>query len=280
MSAMTLLAAGGDLTPDHMNQVNQVGGYHHTAGMNFVADLTAAAGGSGNSTLQAAGACLAAWATAEPVPVSYVDLVSPMWPCDENPTYDHAGLTIFDAWYDRIIPEVFAGILPPDLMAEVKGRPSLLIRILREDAGLLYPGYPSGGALDTMIVDALKEAVDALEIQYGSSDMSTWLTSVRMQAYDEQGALPGGELHPTMNRGTYNHIAELSTPPQGQSVIPPGQSGFMWLEIVGGKTPTPVPSPHAYDQVELYASWTYKDMLFTLEDVEAVKTWERDFCVE
>ena len=278
MSAMTGLAALGDLTTDHLNQVNQVGGYHHTNGMNFVGNVTAAALASGNATLEAAGAYLGAWATASPLPASYVDLESPKWPDDENPTYDHAGLTIFDAWYDRIVPKVFDGILPSGLIAQAKSYPSLLIRIFRGDT-LLYPLYPSGAALDAMIIEALEEAVDYLTGEYGV-DMSTWLTAVRMQTYDEQGALPGGPLHPRMNRGTYNHIAELSSPPQGQSVIPPGQSGFMWLDIVGGKTPTPTPSDYAYDQVELYASWTYKDMLFTLEDVEAVKTWERDFFVE
>jgi len=279
MAAMTGFAAMGDVTTAHLNQLNQVGGYHHTAGMSFAGNVTAAALASGNSTLEAAGAYLAAWVTAEPLPVSYVDLVSPKWPGDENPTYDHAGLTIFDAWYDRIIPEVFDGILPSGLMARVKGNPGLLIRILREDAGLLYPGYPSGGALDTMIVDALKEAVDALEIQYASSDMSTWLTPVGMQAYDVQGALPASVFeHPRMNRGTYNHIAELCSGegelPLAKSVIPPGQSGFMAFAL------PPVPGPHTYDQVELYASWTYKDMLFTRAAVEAVKTWERDFFVE
>ena len=284
MSAMTGLAALGDLTPDHMNQVNQVGGYHHTTGMSFAGNVTAAALASGNATLQAAGVYLATWATAEPLPVSYVDLVSPMWPADENPTYDHAGLTIFDAWYDRIIPKVFDGILPPDLIAQVKGNPGLLIRIFRADT-LLYPLYPSGAPLDAMIIEALEEAIAALEAQYGSPDMSTWLTPVGMQAYDEQGALPADAFsHPRMNRGTYNHIAELRSGegelPLAKSVIPPGQSGFVELRIVGGKTPTPVPSDYAYDQVELYASWTYKDMLFTLEDVEAVKTWERDFFVE
>jgi acyl-homoserine lactone acylase PvdQ len=32
MGAMTSWHAGGDLTTAHLNQLNQVGGYHHTAG--------------------------------------------------------------------------------------------------------------------------------------------------------------------------------------------------------------------------------------------------------
>jgi hypothetical protein len=49
---------------------------------------------------------------------------------------------------------------------------------------------------------------------------------------------------------------------------------------VDGKTPTPTPSPHAYDQVLLYASWTYKPMHLSLAAVEAVETWRRDFFLD
>jgi hypothetical protein len=185
-----------------------------------------------------------------------------MWPTDPDPTYDHPGLTIFNRWYDKIVPAVFSGILPSNLINQVKSHSSLLTRVFREDAGLLY-GYPSGATLDTLIIDALGDAVDELTAEYGA-DMSTWLTPVRMQDYDETGFLPGADLHPYMNRGTYNHIAEMSTPQQAQNVIPPGVSGF--VQYPG------IPSAYAYDQVPLYASWTYKPMLFALASVEAVET--------
>ena len=266
MDAMAGFAAAGDLTTDTLNTLNQIAGYHSTGGMSFAGNVTAVAQTSSNGTLNTAGSYLAAWATATPLPISYVDFVSPKWPDDANPTYDHPGLTIFNAWYDRIFAEVFAGILPPDLISEVKKYPSLLIRVFRADPTLLYPGYPSGAALTTMIEDALKDAVDYLTVEYGSSDMSTWLTPVRMQSYDETGFLPGHELHPYMNRGTYTQIAEMVAggEPNAMSVIPPGQSGF--VEYPG------IPSPHAYDQVALYASWTYKDMLFTLAAAETAET--------
>jgi len=261
LGAMGLMASAGDLTPLHLEQINQIGAYHHTAAMSFAGNVTAAAMASSNLTLQEAGDYLYHWAVETTPPASYIDLEPPMWPIHENPTYDHPGLTIFDAWYDRIVPKVYDGILPPALIARVKGNPSLLIRVLRDDASLLYPGYPAGTALNDMIIEALEEAVDYLTGEYGA-DMATWLTPVRMQNYDAQGFLPGGPLHPRMNRGTYNHIAELSGPlPQGQSVIPPGQSGFMPFAI------PPTPGPHSYDQVSLYAGWTYKPMHLSLEDV-------------
>ena len=155
-----------------------------------------------------------------------------------------------------------------------KQYPSLLIRVFREDASLLYPLYPSGATLNTMIVEALQEAIADLTTEYGSSDMSTWLTPVRMQNYDGQGALPGGKIHPYMNRGTYNQIAEMVADglPKAKNVIPPGQSGLVLLPGI--------PSPYVADQVPLYASWTYKPILFTRESVEAVKTSQKVFYTE
>jgi|GEM_PF-279700 len=286
MGAMSMMAPGpgADLTTAHLKQINQIGGYHHTAGMSFVGDVMFAAMASGSPTLEAAGGYLAAWAGAEPLPASYVDLESPKWPADPNPTYDHPGLTIFDAWYDRIFPKVFENILPPDLIIRAKGtfgnpgNLSLLIRVLREDESLLYPGYPSGGALTAMVVEALEEAVADLTAQYGA-DMSTWLTPVRMQNYHQRGALPGGPIHPMMNRGTYNHIAELRSGagelPLGESVIPPGQSGFVGLYLGD-----PAPSAHVADQVLLYASWIYKPMHLTLAAVEASPETTRTYLYE
>ena len=280
-------APRGDVTFDDMNTINQIAGYHHTAGMNFVADLiavvTAYLGTTPDPEVAGALGYLVAWATAEPLPASYVDLVSPKWPTDPNPTYDHAGLTIFNAWYDTIVPAVFTGILPSNIIGQIRGRPSLLLRVLRADDSLNYPGYPSGAALDALIVGVLKDAIDDLKLAYGE-DMSTWLTPVRMQGYDAQGALPGDYYHPYMNRGTYNQIAEmLSTPPShakpsakakgpaphAVSVIPPGQSGFVCYPGV--------PSPYAFDQLPLYAAWEYKHMLFRSKDIEAVETWRRVF---
>jgi len=104
--------------------------------------------------------------------------------------------------------------------------------------------------------------------------MTTWLTPVRMQDYDEMGALPGDDIHPYMNRGTYNQIAEMLAGdlPNAVNVIPPGQSG---LVVLPG-----VPSPYVADQVPLYATWTYKPMSFTRAAVEALKTWQKNFYVE
>jgi len=276
MSAIPTFAASGDMTTDTLNTLNQVAGYHSTEGMDFATDLITALSAyvpaHPDPELYAALGYLGAWATAEPLPVSRVDLVSPAWPYDANPTYDHAGLTIFNAWFDKIIPEVFGGILPEDLMGQLKSYPSLLIRVF-EGATLNY-NYLGGRDKDQLIVNALQDAIAELKTQYGSSDMSTWLTPVRMQNYDAQGALPGGPLHPYMNRGTYNQIAEMLAEglPNAKNVIPPGQSGFVAFPGIA--------NPHVGDQVALYASWTYKPIRFTRTAVELVETWRKDFPLE
>jgi penicillin amidase len=269
MDAIATFAAAGDLTTDTLNTINQVGGYHSTEGMNFAADLIGAVtvyvSATPDPALIAALGYLGAWATAEPLPVSRVDFVSPAWPNDPNPTYDHSGLTIFNAWFDKIIPEVFSGILPGDLMGYLESYPSLLIRVF-EGAPLNYD-YLGGRDKNQLIVNALQDAIAELETQYGSSDMATWLTPVRMQNYGAQGFLPGGPLHPYMNRGTYNQIVEMragGSAPNARNVIPPGQSGFVGFPGI--------PSPHVADQVPNYASWTYKPVLLTLVAIEARET--------
>jgi hypothetical protein len=96
-----------------------------------------------------------------------------------------------------------------------------------------------------------------------------------MQDYVAQGAPPAAYArHPYMNRGTYNQIAEMLAEglPNAKNVIPPGQSGFVAFPGIA--------NPHVFDQVALYASWTYKPMLFAREAVEAVKSWTKTWLKE
>lgn len=109
----------------------------------------------------------------------------------------------------------------------------------------------------------LKEALEELENEFGP-DKEIWLTPVMAVTFSQLGALSPPTMH-AMNRGTYNHIAEMpidilhKDPPQAMNVIPPGQSGF--YNAADG------PSPHAYDQLGWYESWTYKPVLFDKEAI-------------
>jgi penicillin amidase len=252
-----LLAASKWFSFDDMNRINMDAGYNHIPGMNFLHYLIEAAK-SDSSIPPGVINYLQAWDH------HYNDYLAPNWP-NSGATYDNPGLTIFDRWYRYIKGEVFGNDLP----AGVSASDSTLIHVFdgAESKLPLNYDYLNGKNRNEVIVTVLKKALAELTAELGS-DMSKWLTKVRTVKFSQQGALPAPTMH-YMNRGTYNHIAEMprrwgigETPPHAVDVIPPGQSGF--VNLVGG---IPHPSPHAYDQLPLYETWTYKPMLFSFEDI-------------
>lgn len=257
---MDLLPAGKKFSFEDMNRINMDAGYNHIPGMNFLHYLVEAAEEAALTDPDVAAALpyLKAWNH------HYNDVLDPRYP-HPAATYDDPGLTIFDAWYSRVFGEVFADDVPPTVMAVKEWQPSTLIHVFDGPASklLLYYDYLDGENRNTVIARVLKWAIGNLTATRGP-DMSTWLTSVLKQKYDRIGALPAPTTH-YMNRGTYNHIAEMpwtKKPPHAVDVIPPGQSGFM--NYLG------IPSPHAYDQLPLYETWTYKPMLHRYGDIKAV----------
>jgi penicillin amidase len=197
------------------------------------------------------------------------------WNCylndaDFNGIYDDPGLTIFSAWFDAIDNAIF-----DDELGGIGASHSLLLHLFQGEESLLelqYDDYLDGIPRDTMIVAVLADTLLALEAAYGTSDLSQWLTPVQMVDFDEQGALPSPVM-PYMNRGTYNQIAELprgrtaGSSPTAVNVIPPGQSGF--VQFPG------TPSPHAYDQLQLYITWQFKPMLFDFRDLwNVAESWK------
>ena len=245
---------------DDMNEINKDAGYNHISAMYFLEFLTNAAKADSSIPSEVV-AALEAWDH------HYNDYLAPRYP-NPNPTYDDPGLTIYDAWFGKIDDEVFDDDLPPG----VGGSDSTLLHVFDgEDSKLpLNFDYLNGEDRDTVIVRVLKEALADLELDFGSDDVSTWLTPVQIVEFFQQGALPSPTMH-AMNRGTYNHIVEMprwkwkditrQDPPNAFNVIPPGQSGFMNYQFQ---------FDHAYDQLPLYETWTYKPMLFHYSAIEAV----------
>ena len=261
-----LLATKGKISFEDMNLINIDAGYNHIPGMNFIHYLIEAAQAAAPSDPQVAAALpyLQAWSRHH-----YIDMEDPKYP-DPTATYDDPGLTIFDSWYDKIFGEVFGDDLPPGVSPY---EDSTLIHVFdSEDSKLpLNYDYLNGEDRNTLIVRVLKEALDDLNATHGS-DISTWLTPVRIVNFDEMGALPDPTMH-AMNRGTYNQIVEMPRfswwwrPPHAVNVIPPGQSGFVNYLFE--------PSPHAYDQLFLYQTWQYKPMLFRFRDIwEVAESWK------
>lgn len=187
------------------------------------------------------------------------------WDCylkdaDEDGFYDDPGQTIFHAWYDALYDEV----LLDELSSIVKEYAhSLLLHILQDDASKLHLRYKHylNDTLETVLINALQVALSELEASYHTTNVSEWLTPVEIKGFSELGSL-SSPVMPYMNRGTYNQVVELPlwtddplSPPHGESVLPPGQSGFM--------NSLQQPSAFAYDQLPLYVSWLFKDMHIT-----------------
>ena len=257
-----LLAAGKKFSFEDMNEINMDAGYNHIPGMNLLRYLIAAAKKDPTINRKVV-AYLKAWNH------HYNDLKAPRWPVPEA-TYDDPGLTIFDRWLGIVKQKVFGDDLP----SGVPVSDSTLIHIFDGPSSKLPLSYDflNGKKRDQVIVEALKEAL--AELAAMEADMSKWLTTVRKVTFSQLGALPPPTMH-YMNRGTYNHIAEMPgkwwkeflKPPHAVDVIPPGQSGF--FNAVSG------PSSHAYDQLPLYETWTYKPMLFRFDDIwGAAESWK------
>ena len=191
------------------------------------------------------------------------------WDCylnndDADDCYDDPGLTIFHAWYDAF----YENTLLDELTLLVKDYAhSLLLHILQGDSSKLPLRYKHylNDTVDAVIIDSLQQALVRLETQYHTTNISLWLTPVDMVDFSELGSLPS-PLMPYMNRGTYNQVVELPrwtndplSSPRGESVLPPGQSGFV--------NATGAPSAFAYDQLPLYTSWMFKDMHINADDL-------------
>jgi len=270
---MDLLAAGGKFSFEDMNRINIDAGYNHIPGMNFLQYLVEAASASSDPSVMAALPYLEAWNH------HYNDALDPKYP-DPAATYDDPGLTIFDRWYSKIFGEVFADDIPSSVMGVSEWQSSTLIHVFDGLASKLPLSYDylNGEPRNTVIERALKKALAELNATRGP-DISTWLTPVRKTTFSPLGALnqpPNLLRMHSMNRGTYNHIAEMPRcswwfkPPHAVDVIPPGQSGFVYLNGT-----VPVISPHAYDQLPLYESWTYKPMLLRFTDIwSARESWK------
>lgn len=263
-----LLATNGKMTFDDMNLVAQRAGYHHNAGgintKKIFAHLLVAAEEAAITDPEVATILpyLQSWNH------YYNDLLPPQYPAADA-TYDDPGLTIFDDWFDRILAEVFEDDLPPSVRTNWG---STLIHVFDGlDSSLpLNYDYLNGEDKNDVMIRVLKWTVGNLTDDLGP-DMDTWLTPVRLWWPSQLGALPPAPMH-YMNRGTYNQIVEMprrrwrwgcrSTTPNAWNVIPPGQSGFMNYLFEYN---------HAYDQLSLYETWTYKPMRFRLWDIWKVR---------
>lgn len=243
-----VLEADDAVSWDDMNRINQIGGYIDIEAHFFKPFLLRAAEVTDvtlTPEVERALDLLAAWDGRR---------------TDEAPDdgwYDDPGLTIFRAWYQTMLDELFGhvdytslGDPPPP-----QGADGLLWRLFVVDPD--HPGEPAlpihhdwlgADDIDDIAIRVLQAVVDG-----HGGELDEWLTQERVQNYAALGALPSVS-HPFLNRGTYNQIVEFTwRSSRSVNVNPPGQSGHVSLS--GGA------AEHTHDQLALYASWRYKEQI-------------------
>ncbi len=202
------------------------------------------------------------------------------WDCcnhdeDLDGYYDNPGNAIFWEWFFEMANQSICDEIPNSIHSTWTDL-GLYHRVLYGDNASLdlrYKKYLNGISRDKMIINVLNDTLIILENKYGTNNVSMWLQPDWMLTYNDPIFTEVGNLQspeklgyhlPYMDRGTYNQIIEMpniakndpSDPPIGVNVLPCGQSGFV-------KYPD-TPSPHAYDQLDLYLDWQFKPMLFNL----------------
>lgn len=178
---------------------------------------------------------------------------------DGDGTYDDGTATLFHRWVAEveiaIMGDELGEAVEPDQVEQAwlvdpVTRSQILARLLEgDDAALpLAHDYLDGADLGQVLTDSLVAATDELIQEYGTADPTAWTEPADVLSWVPVGALQVPDT-PWMNRGTYNQIVALGDGRvrAAENVIAPGQSG----------DPR---SPHAADQLELYASWQYKPM--------------------
>lgn len=240
-----LLAADNNVTFDDMITICQNVAYHNAFGTYFKPYLL-------NAIYETGGIS--------------PDITSALenWNCyynneNNDSYYDDPGLTIFTEWFDELYNTLLLDELPDELVRDFSH--SLLLHILQgEDSKLLlrYRNYLDGQTINEAIITTLNTVINTLTNQFGTSNISVWLTPVDIDDFSEIGALSSPQM-PDMNRGTYNQIAEIplnhSESVYAVNVLPPGQNGFV--------NATGLPGLHTYDQLPLYINWNFKPMHIT-----------------
>jgi penicillin amidase len=178
---------------------------------------------------------------------------------DADGRFDSPALTLFNAWYTRFASATVVPVLGQPF--EIGGTDdnttaNVAARLLdgRRAALPLRADYLHGGSVHAAVTASLRAALADLAARYGTPDPAAWLTPAPTIHWAPLGAGTVPDT-PWMNRGTYNQIVSLVPGRiRAENVVPPGESGD-------------VRSPHFADQLRLYATWTYKPMRLTEDDL-------------
>jgi hypothetical protein len=178
-----------------------------------------------------------------------------------NQEDDHGSLFSPDALFLRAL--LAAGPVPG------APRPPGTLAVSRNYFDDVGSGTLSGRA--ATLVDALEAALAALTVGFGTDDQTQWLLPGLLETYRDLGII--GPVFGTVamereNRGSFNLVVELTDPPRGEIIVPPGQAGTFTAADI------PVEPPHIRDQLPLYAAFAYRTQAFTRDALEPPVTVE------
>jgi penicillin amidase len=156
------------------------------------------------------------------------------------------GQTIFEAWYNRLLQDIFAtalGDLGKKGLFNDFVNSSTVYHVLagtRSSVPVSY-NYLEKKSADEVRLQALEEVLPELQKKYGP-DMTAWGTHTEWIKFDPLPAIPW------YSRGTYIEAVVLAKPRvHGVYILPPGQS----------EDPH---SPHYSDQLSLAGWWMFTPM--------------------
>jgi hypothetical protein len=122
-----------------------------------------------------------------------------------------------------------------------------------------------------VLVQALRAALDALTMRFGTTDQSQWTLPALRESYRDLGVI-SSVFGPTEmareNRGSFNLVVDLGSPIAGEIIMPPGESGTFTASDVGREP------PHLRDQLPLYEAFGYRRQAFARDELEAPITME------
>jgi acyl-homoserine lactone acylase PvdQ len=168
---------------------------------------------------------------------------------DDSP----AGL-VFNTWWAAAVERIFADDLGSALQQNIVA--NMMYRLIAPAPALpLQHDYLGGETVEGALTAAMITALDALEVAFGSANVADWQQPIS-EIHHRPNGLATVPNTIWMNRGTYNQLVHLGRGPGlfAENVVAPGQSG------VAG-------DPHVDDQLDLYATWSYKPMILGDNDL-------------
>ena len=195
--------------------------------------------------------------------------------------YDHPGSTIFDRWWNKAVEATFSswfegyqnvfGQTAVQILGNRYLGYTLFNKALR---GLTNVDYFKGqkgqvlyGALEQALVELARENPGKAVADYRQKAVMDRYHPITVLGFflHQPITSTAGELppFPIVDRGTENHIVTLiSGNVLGENITSPGTSGFIQADGTA--------SPHFSDQTKIFVDFTYKPMLFTERQVNAV----------